>query len=156
VKTNQVKDLGFTAFFMVAEPRLRVALVSSFGLDLGQEAAAEALAFAWERWERVSAISNPVGYLYRIGRNKAIHATASRKPVLFPDAPASDPPWVEPALAAALARLSERQRTVVMLLYCFEWSLAEVAEVLGMAKGSVQLHARRGMSKLRADLGVEQ
>ena len=31
-----------------------------------------------------------------------------------------------------------------MLLHCFEWTLAEVAETLGMSKGSVQVHDRRG------------
>ena len=54
---------------------------------------------------------------------------------------------------AALARLSERQREVVMLLHCFEWTLGEVADVLGMSKGSVQVHERRGMARLRKDLG---
>ena len=42
-----------------------------------------------------------------------------------------------------------------MLLHCFEWTLAEVAEVLGMAKGSVQVHDRRGMARLRHELGVQ-
>lgn len=43
-----------------------------------------------------------------------------------------------------------------MLLYSFDWTMGEVAEFLGMAKGTVQLHARRGLAKLRRDLGVEQ
>jgi DNA-directed RNA polymerase specialized sigma24 family protein len=42
-----------------------------------------------------------------------------------------------------------------MLLHSFEWTLGEVSEVLGMARGTVQVHERRGMARLRKDLGVE-
>lgn len=152
--TDRAETRDFAEFFAEAEPRLRVALVSSLGLELGQEASAEALAFAWENWERVLATRNPIGYLYGVGRNKARAMNRRRSRPLF-EVLSVDPPWVEPALPGALARLSERQRTVVMLLYCFDWTLSEVAETLGTAKGTVQLHARRAMSKLRADLRVE-
>jgi RNA polymerase sigma factor (sigma-70 family) len=63
-------------------------------------------------------------------------------------------PWIEPGLPKALSGLSERQREVVMLLHCFEWTLGEVADLLGMSKGSVQVHDRRGMARLRRELGV--
>ena len=62
-------------------------------------------------------------------------------------------PWVEPGLPAALACLSERQRTAVMLVYGLEWSFAEVAELLDVSKGTVQTQAGRGMAKLRKELG---
>jgi DNA-directed RNA polymerase specialized sigma24 family protein len=130
-------------------------LCSAFGIEVGQEAAAEALAFAWEHWERIRSTDNPAGYLYGVGRNKARGSTRRRHPVL-PAVPPGRLPWIEPALPAALARLSERQRTVVMLLYSFDWSMGEVAEWLGMARGTVQLHARRALFKLRRDLGVEK
>ncbi len=42
-----------------------------------------------------------------------------------------------------------------MLLHCFEWTLSEVADLLGLARGTVQLHENRGMARLRRDLGVE-
>ena len=151
---NRAETRDFAEFFAEAEPRLRVALVASLGVEVGQEASAEALVFAWENWERVLATKNPVGYLYGVGRNKA--RRMNRRPVrMLVDVSADNPPWVEPGLPDALGRLSERQRTVVMLLHCFDWTLTEVAETLGTAKGTVQLHARRAMSKLRADLGVE-
>ncbi len=49
----------FAEFFRIAEPRLRVALCSSFGIDVGQEVSAEGLAFAWEHWDRVCKTANP-------------------------------------------------------------------------------------------------
>jgi DNA-directed RNA polymerase specialized sigma24 family protein len=57
-------------------------------------------------------------------------------------------------LAVQLAGLSDRERIAVMLVNAFQWSLAEVAELLGVSKSTVQTHAERGMAKLRAGLGV--
>jgi len=40
----------FELFALDVEPRLRRALVAAYGSDRGREAAAEALAYAWEHW----------------------------------------------------------------------------------------------------------
>jgi predicted RNA polymerase sigma factor len=50
---------------------LRLALGAAFGFDTAQEATAEALAVAWEHWDRVQSTSNPIGYVFGVGRNKA-------------------------------------------------------------------------------------
>src|SRR6476660_7757349 len=52
---------GFEAFVATHERRLRQALTASFGIDRGREAAADALAYAWEHWDRVAAMANPAG-----------------------------------------------------------------------------------------------
>ena len=51
----------FVDFVRSAEPRLRLALGAAFGFDVGEDATAEALAFAWKNWDRVRASANPVG-----------------------------------------------------------------------------------------------
>jgi len=142
----------FSAFAAVAEPKLRLALGAAFGFDLAEEATAEALAFAWEHWDRVAGVDNPIGYVFAVGRNKLRRSLKRRHPYL-PPAQSAELPWIEPGLPKALGTLSERQREVVMLLHCFEWTLGEVADLLGMSKGSVQVHDRRGMARLRRDLG---
>jgi RNA polymerase sigma factor (sigma-70 family) len=58
-------------------------------------------------------------------------------------------------LVGALEELPERQRVVVMLLYCFEWSMGETATLLSLSKSTIQSHAERGLAKLRRRLGVE-
>ena len=136
------------------EPRLRQALTASLGSQLGEDAAADALSFAWEQWDRVRAKENPFGYVYVVGRNKARRVTFWRRPV-FLDVEEYHPPSVEPGVAAAVARLSEKQRIVVTLLYGYEWSMSEVAELLGTSKTTVQKHAERGLARLRKNLGVE-
>ena len=42
-----------------------------------------------------------------------------------------------------------------MLLHCFDWTLGEVAGLLGMSKGTVQVHERRGLTRLRRELGCD-
>ena len=143
----------FAEFVASAEPRLRLALGAAFGFDVGEDATAEAMAFAWEHWDRVQASANPVGYVFGVGRN-SVRRSRRRQPPRLPAVRPAELPWIEPGLPAALAQLSARQREVVMLLHCFEWTLAEVAEVLDMSKGTVQVHDRRGMERLRRDLGV--
>ena len=145
----------FEAFVAAHERRLRQALTASFGIDRGREAAADAFAYAWEHWDRVAGMANPAGYLYAVGRNR--HRRRFRKLVakpVFDVGPGRPEPWCEPALAAQLAGLSDRERVAVMLVNGFEWSLAEVAEFLGVSKSTVQTHAERAMAKLRTGMGV--
>ena len=75
---------------------------------------------------------------------------------LFPSVSHAHDPWVEPRLHEALARLSRQQRVVVWLLHSAEWTMSEVAKLLGISKGSVQRHADRAMRRLRNTLGVER
>lgn len=58
------QDEDFERFFGDVEPRLRRAFVGSHGIDGAADATAEALAWAWERWELVQTMENPAGYLY--------------------------------------------------------------------------------------------
>ena len=44
---------AFTSFVVEVQDRLRNALVASFGLEVGREAAHEALVYGWEHWDRV-------------------------------------------------------------------------------------------------------
>lgn len=153
LQTDVVDD--FNEFARTAEPRLRQALCSRYGVETGREATAEAMAVAWEHWSRIRTHDNPVGYLFGVGRNKARGSFRRRRVVLW-STPDDVVPWVEPGLPKALALLSPNQRTVVLLIYCFEWTYAEVATLLGTSKTTIQNHAERGMARLRRELRVNQ
>lgn len=144
---------AFTVFVDAHEAGLRSALTAALGWDLGREAAAEALAYGWENWDRVSRLDNPVGYLYRVGRNKG-RRMRPPQPISLPAPSAVAEPWIEPGLPAALAALPERQRVVVWMLHSLDLSMSQVAALLGITKSSVQRHAERGMATLRARMGV--
>jgi RNA polymerase sigma-70 factor (ECF subfamily) len=142
----------FTAFVAEHEVRLRRALVAAYGGERGREATAEALAFAWEHWGRVSKMDNAAGYLFRVGQSR----TRWRRPALTYEPRASGPPDFEPGLVVALKSLSVRQRTAVVLVHGFGWKLREVAELTGTSVTTVQNHLERGLVHLRRALGGEK
>jgi RNA polymerase sigma-70 factor (ECF subfamily) len=142
---------SFTVFARDVEPRLRYALTAALGQELGHEAAAEALAYGWEHWDRVRGLANPAGYLYRVGRRSV---RFGRRRVGFDPVEPARTPHVEPQLPNAMAQLSERQRIAVFLVYGLGWTRREVAELLGISVNSVGAHLSRGLAKLRFGLGV--
>ena len=142
----------FETFAAEVRPRLEHALSAAFGVDRGVEAAAEAMAYGWRHWDRIAAFTNPAGYLYRVGHNHALKQ--ARHPIRLPRPEQSEMPWIEPGLPAALENLPEMQRSCVLLVHTFGYSLAEVAELLEVSKPTVQTHVRRALASLRKSLGV--
>ncbi len=142
----------FTRFFSDTEPRLRHALVASYGPEVGREAAADALEYSWAHWDRVAAMEFPVAYLYRVGQSAA--KKYRRRGKRLADLEATSEHWVEPALIPALSRLTERQRTAVVLRHAFGYSLSEIGRVLGVSVPTVQKHIDRALVKLRRALEV--
>ena len=152
---EQLATHEFERFAAEVGPRLQESLTALFGPMVGLEAAADALSYGWEHWDRVSEMDNPAGYLFAVGKDR-VRRERGRRFVLLEPVDVQRSPWIEPGLPAALERLSSKQRTVVMLVHGFGWSLAEVAGVLGVSKGTVQAHERRALGRLRRELGVEQ
>jgi DNA-directed RNA polymerase specialized sigma24 family protein len=144
----------FEAFVLVTEPPLRRALVAAYGYEDGREAAADALAYAWEHWTRVREMPNAAGYLYRVARTSAARGRRWRRPPPVFALPAESEYGFEPGLPAALASLPERQRVAVVLVHGFGYTLREVAGLTGVKITTVQNHLERGLRRLRAQLGV--
>jgi len=81
---------------------------------------------------------------------------------LFWADPEAAPPAVDPSprrdpglrrrIAAALERLSAGQREAFVLVHLEELTVAEAAEVLGKAVGTVKSHLHRALGALREDL----
>jgi len=152
VRTVTTREEAFEVFVIDVEPRLSHALAAAYGVEVGAETAADALAYAWEHWEKLQPMENPVGYLYRVGQS---NARRYRRPLrLFPEVPPTGFPDVEPGLPDALNRLSPKQRTAVVLVHGLQWSEREAAQVLGISRASVRTHLNRGLSRLRAEMGV--
>lgn len=142
----------FDALIEVLQPRLTRALVATYGVERGEEALAEALAYAWEHRGRLLEMENPGGYLYRVGQSRSRPRVVDAN--AFPRPQELGIPHVEPELGAALGELTERQRVCVALVVGHHWTLHEAAELLGITKTSVQSHVERGLARLRARLGV--
>ncbi len=156
---------AFDAFVRRSEPGLRRALVAAYGPQAGRDATVDALAWAWSHWDRVEALDNPLGYLYRVGQTKAREGRQARGPLVSVslDDPAAGGeradgdarlPWVEPGLDPALDGLTEQQRVAVVLCHGFQWTHREVADLLDLSPSSVQNHVERGLANLRRALEV--
>lgn len=146
----------FERFAEEVEPRLRRALIAGFGPVIGREAAADALAWAWQNWDRVVGLESPVGYLHRVGRTLAARSKARDVPVPELLAPIAWPESAfEPGLAPAIARLSEAQRCAVVLVVGFGYTLRDAAEVLDVTASTVHRDCERALARLREEMEVE-
>jgi RNA polymerase sigma-70 factor (sigma-E family) len=122
-------------------------------LDITQEAYTRAFA----RWRQVSAMANPEGWLYRVVANLAISTRRRRSKkklaITPPDERASAPALADPELRAALLSLTPAQRTVVVMRFYLDWSIADVATALGKRQGTVRALTAQGIARLRDELG---
>ena len=152
VASTEQANVAFSEFFSETEPILRHALVASCGLEVGREAAADAFEYAWRHWDRVSSMEHPVGYLFRVGRSAA--KKYRKKPVATEPQVDASLPWVEPGLVPELRRLSDRQRTAVVLRHSFGCTYEEISRVMGVTVPTVQKHVERALARLRRTLEV--
>lgn len=139
----------YEEFARRAMPALIRAFIATRGQD-APDAAAEALAYAWEHWSRVRELQNPLGFLFRVGQSR----TRRRPRPMLPAPEAVGLPEVEPRLIAELQRLPETQQTAVWLVYACEWQYSEVAAALGTTRSMVGNHVSRGLRRLRRALEV--
>ena len=151
----------FAAFVGDVEPRLRHALVATYGTDIGREATADALAWAWQHWDRVQGMANPAGYLWRVGQTSARRSGRSRRREVSSSVYVVDLESVdrqrslEPRLDGAMRALSDQQRAAVLLVHGYGCTLTETAEVLGCSVSTIRNHVDRALRRLRAALEVD-
>jgi RNA polymerase sigma-70 factor (ECF subfamily) len=127
--------------------------------DIAQEAFLAAVR-TLDRFDR----RRPFGpWLHRIVVNRAIDWARARSlrrelgSVDLLEAPAperSESPHAR-ALAAALAELGPEHRAVIVLRYLLEYTPGEIAELLGLPRGTVNSRLRRGLDRLEAALREE-
>ncbi len=144
--------MDFETFVAEYRTRLRAGLVAAYGPEVGAEVTAEAMAWAWSNWATLQTMSNPVGYLYRVGQSAS--RRHFRPQGYLPQTAATDLPRFEPGLAPALEELTEPQRVSVVLVHALGWSLQDTADVLDISVSSVRTHIQRAMTKLRTALQV--
>jgi RNA polymerase sigma factor (sigma-70 family) len=104
-----------------------------------------------KRW---SSVQDQRAYLFRAVLNQArqSHRSAMRRAAREARAAAGGsvlPPEVHPEVLEAVARLSLRQRAVVVLSYWADLDPAGVAKLLGISQGSVRRHLARARARLR-------
>ena len=130
--------------------------------ESAEDVVQDAFVKAYRSWERMRDPAAAPAYLRSIVLNTARSGlrrrlvAARNRPSPAPDAAPAD----EPALLSedrrevleALRSLPRRQRECLTLRYYLDCSEAEIAETLGISKGSVKSHASRGLAALAGRL----
>ncbi len=136
-------------FLLEARPGLMKAFLGALGPDRADDALSIAFGWAFENWERLSAMKNPVGYLFRVGTTRS---TPPKTPRALPAPVEVGLPDFEPGLIPALLTLTPHQRTAVWLIHACGWTYPDAAEAMGVGESTVGTHATRGLSALRTEL----
>jgi RNA polymerase sigma factor (sigma-70 family) len=120
----------------------------------------EALLRVWERWEYVSALDDPTGYLYRTAMNlhrKRLRraAVAIRHAISRPHRDELDEIESRDTVLRALATLSPRQRMSLVLMDLLEFSSEDAAQLMGVKATTVRVLASQGRAALRDNMRGE-
>jgi len=134
---------------------VRVAFLITGDPHEAEDIAQETFTRAFERWDQVRGMENPVGWLNRVAANLAISRRRRLTRRLRPlsDRERESDTTVDPALSAALRRLTPSQRAVVVLRYYLDMSIDATADALGKRAGTVRALSAQGVARLREDLG---
>ena len=119
----------------------------------------EALLSVWERWDRVSTMDDPEGYLYRTAfnaqrRRRRRAALALKRAVrLAPPPDRFDQVETRHVVMRALASLTPRQREAVVLTELLDYPSDEAAAIMGISSSTVRVLASQGRERLRQTVG---
>jgi RNA polymerase sigma-70 factor (sigma-E family) len=156
-----VDDLEFGEFFISQYGRLCwLGYLLTGSRSEAEELAQEALVRTYGRWRLVRKPENPALYARKVLVNR--HRSLVRRALVEARHRAATrtqegylPDFGEDAMAvwAAVRRLPARQRLVLALRYHEDLPEAEVARILRLPLGTVKTLARRGLGRLRRELG---
>ena len=143
----------FESWYRALHPRLVTTLVAVLGdVDVAREAADEAFARAFERWTRVSGMESMDGWTYRVAynvarrhwRRRALEHRLLRTPV-----PEASVPGPAGELWLIVRELPVRQALAVSLRHVAQLTEQEVADVMGVKRGTVSATLRAAYERLR-------
>ena len=155
-------ERDFDVFARSVGERVRRGLVAVYGVEIGTDVAADAMRYAWERWTEISLMTNPAGYLFRVGQSHARpHVRWARRRQSYPSSyertisGGGDVAELVDLLAA-LGRLPAHERAAVVLVRAHGYPYRDAAELLGVTTTALTNHVHRGMRRLRLLLEVPE
>jgi RNA polymerase sigma factor (sigma-70 family) len=158
--TDEEVRFTFEEFFL----RTHVALFRALTLVMGNRQEAEdvmqvAYMRVFERWDRVSRMENPEGFLYRVAMNefRSRYRRAKRAIKRAVTSSSTEEAFEDrDVVIRALRELVPRQRAAIVLTALLEYSSEEAGELLGIDPATVRTlgsRARATMRKTVGDLG---
>lgn len=160
---TEPRSLTFAEFFEREHLRLGRAIFLLTGdRDEAEDLVQEALARTYERWDRVSQMGEPAGYVYRIASNlyRRRSRTRLRQRTLVErrrvqDSDPGDAADARMDVLAALGMLPRDQREALVLVEMFGFDTETAAQALGIKPVSVRVRLHRARLRLRDVLGGE-
>ena len=153
---------SFDAFFEEEFPGLARALYLVVGdSEEAHDLAQSAMVRMLERWDRVTSLESPKGYLYRVAFNlnktRLRHLIRSRRFESTRSPDARDPADVAGAridVRRALRAMSPRDRKILVLADWLGMSGDEMARVLNLSHGNVRVRLHRARDAFRKAMGA--
>ncbi|MET8771654.1 SigE family RNA polymerase sigma factor [Streptomyces sp. NPDC004658] len=140
-------------------PLFRTACLLTGDWHLAEDLVQETLAKMYRSWRRISRAQSPVAYadtvLVRSFLSQRRRRSSTERPSdRLPDAaaPARDAE-LRMALLDGLARMTAKDRAVLVLRYWEDRSVEETAQALQLSPGAVRTRSMRALERLRALLG---
>ena len=158
------RDSEFTEFVVAATPRLRrLATLLAGDVDRGDDLLQEALLKTYLKWGRIErgaalaytrrVMSTTNTDMWRKRRHEASVSHAGTLPDHgYEDRYAS---LDRDDIVTELSRLSQRERTMVVLRYYADLSEQAVADELGVSVGTVKSTCSRALATMRARVSLE-
>ena len=155
---------AFTAFFRREYAEL-VALgwALTGSRDAAEDVAQDAMTSMYQRWDDIRTVRDPHAYVRRVCVNLAASSfrrrAAELRALLRLSPQRTDSaqlPDTSAGFWAEVRRLPRRQAQTVALYYGCDMSIAEVAEVLDMAGGTVKVHLSRARHALADRLSTPE
>lgn len=160
---------SFDTFFRREQPKLfAVALAFSGDRELARDLTQEALLRAFRSWSHVERLERPGAWARRVlinlavdtGRRRTAEKSAltrlkgrARAPLIASQGGSAEPFW------AAVRELPTRQQTAVVLHYVDDLALADIADIMGIAVGTVKAslaHARSALARYACEVRDEE
>jgi len=153
-------DLGaypdFEEFYATNRSRLYTALCLVTGnREEAEEITQDAFLRVFERWDRVAAMDDPDGYLFRVGmnlfRNRYQRARLALRRAFHPSRTVDELADVETRdeVVRLLQRLTPRERAAVVLTAIVDLSAEEAGRLVGIEASTVRALATRARAHMR-------
>lgn len=139
-------------------PIVRTVYIVLGDFGAAEDVAQEAFAALYRHWRKVHAYERPGAWVRRIALQRALRwrtrrRAESRTLERMHSIPA---PTTDPDLHRAIATLSPAQRAAVALHYLEKAPIAEVADIMQCAEGTVKSHLHRARERLSSILGEQE
>jgi RNA polymerase sigma-70 factor (ECF subfamily) len=143
----------FSAFYAAHRDAVfRAVLLATRHPQRAEDAVQEAFARAYARWDTVRGYDRPRAWVSRVALNVATSwwRRLSRERANPPDRPGRpDEGPIDATLVRLVWDLPLRQRQVVALRVLADLSIADTAQILGIAEGTVKAQLHRALRRLR-------